>query len=147
MIMRRREFLAWCVAAATLATAGCATLADDPKRSQREARGSGVIVVYAASFDQVWSALPAVVKELELKVASDNKAEGILLADAGVSAFSWGERIAIYVERVGTRAAYASRLYPGAQSVPTSPPPTGHRRSTKNSASVSSAPSRPCPTG
>ena len=100
--MRRREFLAWCVAAATLATAGCATLADDPKRSQREARGSGVIVVYAASFDQVWSALPAVVKELELKVASDNKAEGILLADAGVSAFSWGERIAIYVERVGT---------------------------------------------
>jgi hypothetical protein len=89
---------------ATLATAGCATLADDPGKSRRDARerGSGVIVVYAASFDQVWSTLPAVMKELELKVASDNKAEGILLVDAGVSAFSWGERIAIYVERVGT---------------------------------------------
>lgn len=95
--MRRREFLALCAASAALATTGCATVAD-----ARAERGTGVIVVYAASFDEVWSALPAAMKELELKVAADNKTEGYLLAESGASAFSWGERIAVFVERVGT---------------------------------------------
>jgi hypothetical protein len=36
-------------------------------------------------------------------VASDNKAEGTILVDHGASAFSWGERVAIFVERIGTK--------------------------------------------
>ena len=103
--MRRRDFLVLCAGAATLATTGCATMADDQRKSLRDARverGSGVIVVYAAFYDQVWSALPAVMKELELRVASDNKAEGSLLAETGAAAFSRGERIAVFIERVGT---------------------------------------------
>ena len=36
-------------------------------------------------------------------MASENKAEGTLLVEQGASAFSWGERVAVLVERIGTR--------------------------------------------
>lgn len=96
--MRRRAFLSMLAGAGALAASGCSTVAD-----ARADRGTGVIVNYAASFDQMWSALPAVLKDLGLKVAGDNMAEGTVLVEGGASAFSWGERVAIFVERIGTR--------------------------------------------
>jgi hypothetical protein len=103
--MRRRTFLAWMAGAGTLAASGCATVADDPRKSLRDTRaerGTGVIVNYAAPYDQVWSALAAIMKELGLKIAGDNKAEGYMLAETGAAVFSRGERIAVFVERIGT---------------------------------------------
>ena len=96
--MRRRTFLTLLAGAGALAASGCSTVAD-----ARAERGSGVIVNYVASFEQMWSALPAVLKELGLKVAAENKAEGTILVEQGASAFSWGERVAVLVERIGTR--------------------------------------------
>jgi uncharacterized lipoprotein len=85
-------------AAGTVAVGGCSTVAD-----ARAERGTGAIVNYVAPFDRVWSTLPEILKELGLKVAGDNKAEGYMLIEHGASAFSWGERVAIFVERIGTK--------------------------------------------
>ena len=96
--MRRRVFLSMLAGAGALAASGCSTVAD-----ARADRGTGVIVNYVAPFDQMWSALPSVLQELGLKVAGDNMAEGTLLVEHGASGFSWGERVAIFVERIGTK--------------------------------------------
>lgn len=96
--MKRRLFLAGVAVLPALTFSGCTTMAD-----ARADRGSGVIVSYAAPFDQIWAALPELLKELGLKVAGDNAQEGYVLVEHGASAFSWGERVAIFVERIGTK--------------------------------------------
>ncbi|MBX3716283.1 MAG: hypothetical protein KF738_09820 [Burkholderiales bacterium] len=82
-------------AALALAT-GCTTLAD-----ARAAKGSGPSREYAASMDKVWNTIPVVLKELELPLVSQNRAEGTVLAQRGITAFSYGENVAIFVEPVG----------------------------------------------
>lgn len=74
---------------------GCSTLAD-----ARSAKGSGMSREYAAPVDQVWKALPAVLAELSLPMVGDNKQEGYILAQRGITAFSYGENVAIFVESV-----------------------------------------------
>lgn len=96
--MERRAFLGLFAAAGALAASGCSTVAD-----ARADRGTGIIVAYAAPFEQVWATLREILKELGLRVASDNMAEGTILIEHGASAFSWGERVAIFVERIGTK--------------------------------------------
>ena len=76
-------------------TSGCATLAD-----AQAAKGTGTSREYAASTDKVWSAIPAVLSELRLPLVSQNRAEGTMLAQRGVTPFSYGENVAIFVEPV-----------------------------------------------
>lgn len=86
------------IVAALLATAaftGCASMAD-----ASAARGTGTVHVYDRPFDEVWDAVEAAVKETDLKIVSENKAEGTLLAERTMTAFSWGEKVAIFVDRV-----------------------------------------------
>lgn len=96
--MRRRAFLAWLAGAGALAAAGCSTVSDP-----RSDRGTGVIVSYVAPYDQMWAALPVVLKELGLRVASENATEGIMHVESGGSSFSWGDSATIFVERIGTK--------------------------------------------
>lgn len=96
--MRRRAFLSMLAGAGALAASGCSTVSD-----ARADRGTGVIVNYVAPFDQMWATLPTVLKELRLKVAGDNMAEGILHVEEGTSTISWGDRATIFVERIGTK--------------------------------------------
>jgi len=77
---------------------GCATTSN----AQAD-RGKGVIVTYAAPFDKVWAALPEILKELGLHAGSANEKDGVILVERGASAWSWGERVAIFVERIGTQ--------------------------------------------
>jgi hypothetical protein len=84
--------------AGALAASGCSTVSD-----VRADRGTGVIVNYAAPFDQMWSALPSVLKELGLKVASENMAEGYMLIESGGSTYGWGDSAILFVERIGTK--------------------------------------------
>jgi hypothetical protein len=92
-----RNVLAVLAAFAALSfTSGCANLAD-----AKAARGSGVSREYAASMDKVWNAIPVVLKELELPLVSQNRGEGTILAQRGVTAFSYGENVAIFVESAG----------------------------------------------
>lgn len=95
--MRRRAFLALVAGAGALVAGGCSTMTNP-----RADRGTGVIVSYVAPYDQVWAALPVVLKDLGLRVVGDNMAEGIMQVEAG-SSFSWGDSATIFVERIGTR--------------------------------------------
>ncbi len=75
---------------------GCATLAD-----ARYARGQGVQRTYNADFETVWRAVPQALSSLGLSVAGDNKKEGYYLAQRGITAFSYGEHVAVFVESAG----------------------------------------------
>ena len=75
--------------------AGCSTLAD-----ARSAKGTGPSREYSASVDLVWKTMPSVLAELSLPMVADNKQEGYILAQRGMTAFSYGENVAIFVESV-----------------------------------------------
>jgi uncharacterized protein YceK len=91
----KRILIAFIAIAVTAFMAGCSTLAD-----ARSAKGTGSVREYAASVDEVWKAMPTVLSELSLPLVGDNKAEGYILAQRGVTAFSYGENVAIFVESV-----------------------------------------------
>lgn len=74
---------------------GCTTMAD----AQR-ARGTGAKVAYQASFDEIWAALPGVVKAAGLEFITANREDRSVLAQRGITAFSYGENVAIFVEKV-----------------------------------------------
>lgn len=75
---------------------GCSTLADS-----RAEKGTGKSREYSASFDRVWKVVPGALSELSLPMVADNKQEGYFLAQRGMSAFSYGENVAIFVEPAG----------------------------------------------
>ena len=82
--------------AVLVSATGCSTLAD-----ARAAKGAGVSRVYEASAETVWKAMPAVLSEVGLQLVGDNRTEGYLLAQRGITALSYGENVAIFIESVG----------------------------------------------
>ena len=90
--------LALFAVALLLFVSGCSTVAD-----ARSAKGSGLSYVYEGSFDTVWDSIPKAIQGLGgggPKIIGDNKAEGYVLAQGGMSAVSYGENVAIFVEKV-----------------------------------------------
>ena len=81
-----------------LLSAGCATLSDAQK-----ARGSGPSRVYAASFETIWSAMPSAIAAAGLQNVEANKKEGYMLAQRGMTALSYGENVAVFMEPVGKK--------------------------------------------
>jgi hypothetical protein len=73
---------------------GCATLAD-----ARAGKGTGMAREYPASLDKVWGTIPSVLIELQLPLVGENKQEGYILAQRGVTLGSYGENVAIFVEQ------------------------------------------------
>jgi hypothetical protein len=71
----------------------CATLAD-----ARKAEGEGVRKVYKVSIDKSWNATLKVLSKLKLDLVTENKMEGYILAQRGITAFSYGENIAIFLK-------------------------------------------------
>jgi hypothetical protein len=49
--------------------------------------------------DAVWSAIPPILTALQLPLAAENKSEGYILAQRGVSLGSYGENVAILMEQ------------------------------------------------
>jgi len=94
--MFKKIFATVFTVAVLLSASGCATLAD-----ARAAKGAGVSRTYSASQETVWKAIPPILAELGLQFVSDNKQEGYILAQRGITAFSYGENVAIFVESVG----------------------------------------------
>ena len=80
---------------ASLLLTGCSTMADAV-----QARGTGTKVIYQASFADIWAALPQVVTDAGLKFVSANPADRSVLAQRGMTAFSYGENVAIFVEKI-----------------------------------------------
>ena len=79
----------------SLMVSGCATLAD-----AKAAKGTGTARVYQKDYSEVWSAVVTAVSESGLDLVSESKDQGTILAQRGLSAFSYGENVAIFVERV-----------------------------------------------
>lgn len=93
--MFKKILVVFIALAVTAFMSGCSTLAD-----ARSAKGTGSAREYSASVDEVWKAMPTVLAELSLPLVGDNKAEGYILAQRGITAFSYGENVAIFVESV-----------------------------------------------
>ncbi len=78
-----------------LAFAGCTTMDTATK-----ARGTGDKITYQASFDEVWAAMPDVIKAVGLQYVSANHDQHMFLVKGGITFSSWGENVAIFVEKV-----------------------------------------------
>ena len=73
---------------------GCSTLKD-----ANDAKGSGVKKTYNKPYELVWNKTLEVVQESKLDLISKDKEAGSILAQKGISAFSYGENVAIFVEK------------------------------------------------
>lgn len=91
--MRRNYLALFSIVVVLLILTGCATMAD-----ARAAKGSGLSRIFAAPQERVWQAMPSVLTELGLSLAGDNRQEGYILAQRGVTTFSYGENVAIFIE-------------------------------------------------
>jgi major membrane immunogen (membrane-anchored lipoprotein) len=78
----------------TILLSGCATMADSVN-----AKGTGQFRLYDKDFNAVWSAVLEVVNGSKLKLISENMGEGQILAQRGMSALSYGENVAVFVQR------------------------------------------------
>ena len=78
-----------------LSTGGCTTVQD-----ARDAKGFGIPRVYGASFDTVWDAIPKATSRWGLDVLDENEQERYILAVKGVTLFSFGENVAVFVDKV-----------------------------------------------
>ena len=74
---------------------GCSTLADTKK-----SEGVGKRVTYSKSMDEVWPLAILSLNDVGLDVIEENKSQGYVLAKKGMSAFSYGENVAIFVKKV-----------------------------------------------
>ena len=72
---------------------GCNTLAD-----ARTAKGTGPFKVYNAPAETIWNAMPEIIKEAGLDYVAENRAEGYVLAQRGITVFSYGENVAIFIK-------------------------------------------------
>jgi hypothetical protein len=91
--------LAWLgLVALTASIVGCSTIAD-----ARKSKGQGLAYVYEGTFDTVWNTIPKAIQALGSGgpvIVGDNKQEGYILAQGSMSAVSYGENVAIFVEKV-----------------------------------------------
>jgi len=81
------------ISLAIITSSGCATLADSVA-----AKGTGPSKVYSASKELVWPVAVDAVKYSDLDLVSESKESGMILAQRGITAFSYGENVAIFVE-------------------------------------------------
>ncbi|MEI2676924.1 MAG: hypothetical protein V9G29_03155 [Burkholderiaceae bacterium] len=94
------RFLAVVLISLTLGfTSGCSTLVD-----AQAAKGTGTSRIYDKPYDTVWSAVIETVKASDLALVAENKEKGTILAQGAISAFSWGENVAVFVEDAGGKA-------------------------------------------
>jgi hypothetical protein len=77
-----------------LGLTGCTTL-----NTAAKARGRGEQVIYKASFDEVWAAVPKAITNAGLQYVSVDNDKHMFLAKGGITGTSWGENVAIYVEK------------------------------------------------
>lgn len=75
----------------------CTNLSD-----ARMAQGTGMTRSYNASFDETWEAVKCSCNALGLPIAGENKTDGYILAQRGITAFSYGENVAIFIKKQNT---------------------------------------------
>ena len=73
---------------------GCAST-----ESVKQTQGQGVSRSYPYAYEAVYKATIAAAKTKELEVVEDDKSGGRLILAHGVTLWSWGERIAVFMKR------------------------------------------------
>lgn len=97
--MTRRAFLLH-----VTALAGCGWLAACASiDSVRDARGKGLKRTFKYPFDEVYDAALAAAARKKLELVGATRATGTILLSNGASLGSLGERIAVFVSRLGDR--------------------------------------------
>ena len=97
----------WAMMIGVALLAGCASIG-----SVSGLRGHGHAGVYDMPYEQVWDALPRAMQSLKLAVALKDEKEGKILTDTPLTLFSYGEAVAVFVDRVSdtrTRVEVVSR--------------------------------------
>lgn len=64
----------------------------------KAARGQGVSRTYQFAYEPVYNATLAAAKAKKLEVVENDKAKGRLILSNGVTLWSWGERIAVFIK-------------------------------------------------
>ena len=75
---------------------GCSTLS-----GVKDAKGSGTNRLYNKPFENVWSETVGTVQSCGLSVVSTDKTKGEIMAENGMSAFSYGENVGVFVKPMG----------------------------------------------
>ncbi len=70
----------------------------------KEAQGQGQSRSYEYTYESVFNAAIAAAKAKDLEVVESDKNGGRLVFSHGVTLWSWGERIAVFVKPVNTKA-------------------------------------------
>jgi hypothetical protein len=78
---------------------GCAST-----ETVKEAKGQGVSRAYQYAYEPVYNATLAAAKAKKLEVVENDKTNGRLILSHGVTLWSWGERIAVFVRPMTTNS-------------------------------------------
>lgn len=81
-----------------LLAGGCAST-----ETVKDAKGQGVSRTYPYAYEAVFNAALAAAKTRELEVVESDKSSGRVLLSHGVTLWSWGERIAVFVKSLTNR--------------------------------------------
>ena len=87
--------------------AGCASLG-----TVSNARGHGHSRIYNFPYQKVWEAAPKTMSALNLSIGAIDEKEGKIVADTPITGFSYGEVVAVFVDKVDethTRVEVVSR--------------------------------------
>jgi len=76
---------------------GCAST-----QTVKESKGTGVSRTYPYAYESVYNATLSAAKTRELEVVENDKTNGRLILSHGVTLWSWGERIAVFVKPLAT---------------------------------------------
>lgn len=76
----------------------CVLPACASSNAAKTAKGSGQSVVYNAAYDKTWNASINAVEATGGEIVEQDKVKGDIVATYGVSAFSWGERVAVFLK-------------------------------------------------
>lgn len=79
-----------------LVLGGCAST-----ETVKEAQGKGVSRVYQRAYEPVYNATLEAAKNKKLDVVESDKVTGRLILSHGITLWSWGERIAVFVKSKG----------------------------------------------
>ena len=81
------------IAFIVMITGGCAST-----ETVKEAAGEGISRSFSYAFESVYEATISAAKKKELEVVESDKKSGRLILAHGITLWSWGERIAVFVK-------------------------------------------------
>lgn len=94
-----KSFYSLAIAALIFLASGCTTMQD-----ASHGKGEGTSETFNHPYHDVWDAVVEGVKATSLKLVSQNKLEGKILAQKGMTPFSYGENVAVFVTTIDSRS-------------------------------------------